>query len=528
MSRSVVFMFELHQPIRLKPYSALYLSERISRNIDAMYDWQLNEEVFKRATSKCYRPALKILWESIKSCDFKFSLSMSGVWMEQALKYSPDLIDLLRKVVDSGAVELVAQTYYHSISPLLWSLDELREQVEESRRTLWEVFGFRARTAEATEFIYNNDIGRLFWNMGFKASVTEGVERVLAWRSPNYVYSAYGCDLRLLLRNYRLSDDVAFRFSNSLWDQYPLTADKYASWVAMSPGDLVFVAMDFETFGEHYMPESGILDFLRWLPRELRARGIESMTISEAIEKYRPVDVYDVPPWNTISWADLEKDLSPWKGSDLQLKAIELYEELGMYAKAVGGEYLRHWRNMGVSDNFYYMSSKGGPSGEVHLYFSPFKKPLEAYTNYVFSLLALYEEVLKEYLRGVWRYAWKVRTPPKYAFKFVWNGREVCRAHSLAEVLEALKSLNEEVSTIHLVSGHLQKWIREVLLWSDFADSMREAVEKEGSSCLKEIVKVLERSKPLSGQHHSSGPAASTGGQYSSATKLAPPNSASI
>jgi alpha-amylase len=499
MSRSVVFMFELHQPIRLKPYSALYLSERISRNIDAMYDWQLNEEVFKRATSKCYRPALKILWESIKSCDFKFSLSMSGVWMEQALKYSPDLIDLLRKVVDSGAVELVAQTYYHSISPLLWSLDELREQVEESRRTLWEVFGFRARTAEATEFIYNNDIGRLFWDMGFKASVTEGVERVLAWRSPNYVYSAYGCDLRLLLRNYRLSDDVAFRFSNSLWDQYPLTADKYASWMAMSPGDLVFVAMDFETFGEHYMPESGILDFLRWLPRELRARGMESMTISEAIEKYRPVDVYDVPPWNTISWADLEKDLSPWKGSDLQLKAIELYEELGMYAKAVGGEYLRHWRNMGVSDNFYYMSSKGGPSGEVHLYFSPFKKPLEAYTNYVFSLLALYEEVLKEYLRGVWRYAWKVRTPPKYAFKFVWNGREVYRAHSLAEVLEALKSLNEEVSAIHLVSGHLQKWIREVLLWSDFADSMREAAEKEGSSCLKEIIKVLERSKPLSG-----------------------------
>jgi alpha-amylase len=499
MSRSVVFMFELHQPIRLKPYSALYLSERISRNIDAMYDWQLNEEVFKRATSKCYRPALKILWESIKSCDFKFSLSMSGVWMEQALKYSPDLIDLLRKVVDSGAVELVAQTYYHSISPLLWSLDELREQVEESRRTLWEVFGFRTRTAEATEFIYNNDIGRLFWDMGFKASVTEGVERVLAWRSPNYVYSAYGCDLRLLLRNYRLSDDVAFRFSNSLWDQYPLTADKYASWMAMSPGDLVFVAMDFETFGEHYMPESGILDFLRWLPRELRARGMESMTISEAIEKYRPVDVYDVPPWNTISWADLEKDLSPWKGSDLQLKAIELYEELGMYAKAVGGEYLRHWRNMGVSDNFYYMSSKGGPSGEVHLYFSPFKKPLEAYTNYVFSLLALYEEVLKEYLRGVWRYAWKVRTPPKYAFKFVWNGREVYRAHSLAEVLEALKSLNEEVSAIHLVSGHLQKWIREVLLWSDFADSMREAAEKEGSSCLKEIIKVLERSKPLSG-----------------------------
>lgn len=495
MSKSVVFMFEIHQPIRLKPYSALCLSERISKGIDSIYDWQLNKEVFKRAASKCYRPALQILWESIENCNFKFSLSMSGVWIEQALKYCPDIIDLLRKIADSGAVELVAQTYYHSVSPLLWSLDELKEQVEESRRALWEVFGFRARTAEATEFIYNNEIGRLFWDMGFKASVTEGVERILAWRSPNYVYSAYGCGLRLLLRNYRLSDDVAFRFSNSSWDQYPLTADKYANWIAMSPGDLVFIAMDFETFGEHHWPESGILEFLKWLPQELRIRNVEPMTISEAVERYRPVDVYDVPPWDTISWADVEKDLSPWKGFELQLKALELYEELGMYAKAVGGEYLRHWRNMGVSDNFYYMSSKGGPSGEVHLYFSPFKKPLEAYTSYTFSLLALYEEVLREYLKGIERYAWRVKTPLRYAFKFVWNGREVYRAHSLAEALEALKSLEREVAEAHLVSGHLQKWIREVLLWSDLADSIRETVEKKRGSCLKEIVEILERSK---------------------------------
>jgi len=496
MSKGVVLMFELHQPIRLKPYSISCLGERIRKGIDVIYDWQLNEEVFKRATLKCYRPALEILRESIESCDFKFSLSMSGVWMEQAMKYSPALIDLLRKIVDTRRVELVAQTYYHSISPLLWSLDELREQVEESRRALWEIFGFRARTAEATEFIYNNDIGRLFWDMGFKASVTEGVERVLMWRSPNYVYSAYGCDLRLLLRNYRLSDDVAFRFSNYAWDQYPLTADKYASWIAMSPGDLVFIAMDFETFGEHHWPESGILDFLRWLPRELKVRGVEPMTISEAVEKYRPVGVYDIPPWSTISWADLEKDLSPWKGSDLQLKAIELYEELGMYAKAVGGEYLRHWRNMGMSDNFYYMSPKGGPSGEVHLYFSPFKKPLEAYTSYVSSLLALYEEVLKEYLKDVQKYAWRVRTPPKYAFKFIWDGREVCKAHSLPEALEALTSLDKKVVEAYLASGHLQRWIRDVLLWSDLADLIGRAIEYREGSLLEATIKILESSRP--------------------------------
>jgi len=472
------------------------LAKRVSEGVDAIYDRQLNEEVFKRATSKCYRPALKVLWEGIKGDNFKFSLSMSGLWIEQALEYSPDIIDLVRKMVDSGNVELVAQTYYHSISPLLWSLDELKEQVEESREVLWEVFGFKARTAEATEFIYNNDIGRLFFDMGFKASVTEGVERVLAWRSPNYVYSAYGCDLRLLLRNYRLSDDVAFRFSNSSWDQYPLTADKYATWIALSHGDLVFIAMDFETFGEHHWPESGIIEFLKWLPCELRAKGVEPMTVSEAVERYKPVDVYDVPPWNTISWADAEKDLSPWKGSDLQLKAIELYEELGMYAKAVGGKHLRHWRNMGVSDNFYYMSSKGGPSGEVHLYFSPFKKPLEAYTSYLFSILALYEEVLKEYLRGVRRYAWRVKTPPRYAFKFVWGGREVYRAHSLAEVLEALRSLDREVVKAHLIGGHLQRWIKEVLFWSDLADAISEVAESVESFCLDAVIKILESSRP--------------------------------
>ncbi|MEM4862972.1 MAG: glycoside hydrolase family 57 protein [Candidatus Nezhaarchaeales archaeon] len=495
MVNSVVFLFELHQPIRLRPCSAQCVRDRLLKGIDAIYDWQLNEEVFKRVSSKCYWPALNIISKALKEYDFKLSLSMSGVWIDQALKFSPKLIDLVSRIVDSGKVELVAQTYYHSVSPLLSDLEELREQVEESRKILWDIFGFQAKTAEATELIYNNDIGRLFWSMGFKSCVTEGVERILAWRSPNYVYSAYGCDLKLLLRNYRLSDDVAFRFSNVRWDQYPLTADKYANWIAACPGDLVFIAMDFETFGEHHHPETGILEFLKWLPWELAAKGVKTLTVSEATDKYRSMGVYDVPPWDTISWADVEKDLSAWAGSDLQRKALELYEELGMYAKAVGGEYLRHWRSMGISDNFYYMSSKRGPSGEVHTYFSPFKEPLNAYTSYLSLLTLLYEEVLERYLEKVERYAWKVKTTQKHAFAFTWSGKEIYRARCLSDVLQALKTVGKEVAEESIVRGYLQRWIRYVLLWEELAESIDRAVEEDKATCLKATIKMLEDAK---------------------------------
>ncbi|MEM4576461.1 MAG: glycoside hydrolase family 57 protein [Candidatus Nezhaarchaeales archaeon] len=497
MAKSVAFMFELHQPVRLRPYNAKCLLDLISRGIDAAYDEQLNKEVFKRVSLKCYKPALQTILENIKTQNFKVSLGISGIWIEQAVKYCSDLVDLLRKAVDTGNVELIAQTYYHSISPLLSDLEEFKEQVDECVEVISEVFGLGPKAAEATEFIYNNVIGKTLHDMGFKTCVTEGVERLLAWRSPNYVYSAYGCDLKLLLRNYRLSDDVAFRFSNSAWDQYPLTADKYADWILNSAGDVVFVAMDFETFGEHHWPETGILEFLKWLPYELNARRIEVMTVSEASSRYRPVGVYDVPPWSTISWADVEKDVSAWIGSDLQIKALKLYEELGMYAKAVGGEYLRHWRLFGVSDNFYYMSSKKGSSGEVHLYFSPFKKPLDAFASYVSLLTSLYEETLREYMKRIEEYAWKVKTPPALSFRFLWNGMILCEARSLGEALESLKRIDREVAELHVARGYLQKWIREVLLWVDLANTIDLAIEKGYGSALEAAIRVLEGSKRL-------------------------------
>ncbi|MHC1628774.1 MAG: glycoside hydrolase family 57 protein [Candidatus Nezhaarchaeales archaeon] len=496
MVREVVFMFEIHQPIRLRPYNVNCLSDYIKHGLKDVYDWQLNEEVFKRALTKCYLPALEIILNSIKAEIFKVTFSISGVWLEQAFRYNSKVIDLIQKIVETGNAELVAQTYYHSISPLLSDLEEFVEQVKEDREVVEEVFGLKPKVAEATEFIYNNNLGSLFWKMGFKACVTEGVDRILMWRNPNYVYSAYGCDLRLLLRNYKLSDDVAFRFSNPLWDQYPLTADKYADWIAKSPGDLVFIAMDFETFGEHQWPETGILEFLRWLPRELRIRGVEALTISEVIERHEPVDVYDIPPWDTISWADVEKNVSAWLSSEFQVKALQIYEELGMYAKAIGNPYLKHWRYFGISDSFYYMSTKGGSSGEVHIYFSPFKKGLEAYTSYLSLLMLLYSEVMKEYLDNIEKHSWNIRTTPKCSFKFKQGEKVVVEARSLSEVLRILKSTNEDITKTHILRGDLQRWIREVILWEELAKTIDEAVKTSPESCVKEIIKIIEETTP--------------------------------
>lgn len=491
MAREVVIVLEAHQPTRLRPYGPRCLASYAELGVGGLYDRDLDELVFRRAAAKCYVPALRIILDAVKAQGFKASFSISGLWLEQAKRYGGEVVELLRRIVEAGGCELIAQAYYHSVSPLLSDLGEFSEQVEEGRRAVEEEFGLRPRVAEATEFIYNNDVGALLWRAGFDACLTEGVERVLAWRSPNYVYSAYGCPLKLLLRNYRLSDDVAFRFSNRSWDQYPLTADKYVSWILKSPGDLVFIAMDIETFGEHHQPETGILEFLRWLPRELKGAGVEAVTPSEAVERHEPVGTYDVPPWNTISWADVEKDVSAWLGSELQVRALEAYERLGMYARAVGGPYLRHWRLFGVSDHFYYMSSKGGPSGEVHTYFSPFKSALEAYTSYTSLLSILSAEVVKEYVDGVEEYSWRLRTAPRYSFKFM-QGRALVEARSLRELIRCLRSVDRRVAEAHLLRGDVQRWIRDVVLWEGLADEVDEAVEGGAEGCVERAISVIE------------------------------------
>ncbi|MGC8666276.1 MAG: glycoside hydrolase family 57 protein [Conexivisphaera sp.] len=466
MVRLVAFMFEMHQPRRTRPLSPRALLERMRGGPRAAYDDLLDAQVFRRVSSKCYAPAARILSEAA-SRGFRFSFSPSGVWMEQAREHAREVLSDLRKSVGAGA-EPVAQPYYHGISPLLGDLDEMELQISAQADLVESELGARPVAAEATEMLYNDEIGSAMHRAGFELALTEGAERILGWRSPNYLYMSRA-GIPLLMRNYRLSDDVAFRFSNGSWDQYPLTADKYASWIAASPGDVIFIAMDFETFGEHHWRETGILDFLEALPRELESAGVEPVGVSEVARRLSPVDYVDVPPWSTISWADVEKDASAWAGSEEQVRALALYEEVGSYARAVGGELLSHWRYLGISDNFYYMSAKRGPSGVVHEYFSPYKDPLAAYTSYLHSLLSLYADVLRTYSSGIERFAPRLRTPLRLSF--------VARTPDGDAIIRGLGDLRRCFSEcpsamVGYLAGDLQSWVRHVLLWDRLADEL--------------------------------------------------------
>lgn len=400
--KDIVLFFEVHQPYRLDRRMLEKLIALAMRGSlepkhleEIIFDQGLNKIVFERAASKCYIPASKIILENIKNfmnSDRKFMVSfgISGTFIEQALRWAPNLVELFQELVSTGYVELVAQTYYHSIAPLIPGYRELMEQVDEHVKLLREVFGVTPSAVECTEFMYNNDVACQLYSAGFKVILTEGVDTVLGWRSPNFVYRGYLCDIKVLTRNYRLSDDVGFRFSNISWDQYPLTASKYASWLAATPGDVILLAMDFETFGEHHWPETGIHDFLRYLPREvLKYEHLRFSTPSRAAFDHPVVDVYDVPPWATISWAD-ERDTSPWLGNSMQKSAFNLLLELRKYVDSLGGPSLaRLWKLLTISDHFYYMATKFGSFDEVHKYFSPYKNAVDAYTLFIQALSIL-------------------------------------------------------------------------------------------------------------------------------------------
>ena len=390
MTDKVVFFFELHQPIRLKRLH-LYSPPNMPKSIDEVFDEEANNSILDRVVSKAYLPATRILYESLSEVKgFRVTMSISGVLLEQLLDRHRELVELIRDMVSKEMVDLAAQTYYHSLA---WLVDrgEFREQVAEQAKLVQELFGVRPTVAENTEFMYNNDVGCELSAMGFKVVMTEGAERALGWRSPNYVYRNPLCGVKVLTRNYMLSDDIGFRFSNRSWVGFPLTADKYARWVRDSPGDLVVVALDYETFGEHHWPETGIHEFLRWLPRELSRAGVRMISAADAAEM-EPKGDLDVPPWNTISWAD-ERDLSAWAGNDMQREAIGQLRRSYYFAKALGGRTLRLWRLLSTSDHFYYMATKTGPSGEVHSYFSHLGTPQQAYMTYSIAIYLLNREI---------------------------------------------------------------------------------------------------------------------------------------
>lgn len=379
---AVCFYFQVHQPYRLRHYTFFDIGA------DAFYeDEDANCAILLKVARKCYLPMNALLLSLIRRHEgrFKVSFSLSGTALDQFAAYAPELIQSYRELVATGCVELLSETYNHSLA-FLYSPDEFREQVRLHDDRIEELFGVRPTVFRNTELIYNNALARAVEDMGYAAILAEGADHVLGWRSPNYVYRPAGCGrLKLLLKNYRLSDDIAFRFSDRNWPEFPLTAEKFAHWAgtAALSGDLINLFMDYETFGEHQWEASGIFQFMEALPdRLLRLPGFRFVTPSEAAAEHEPVAELDVH--NFMSWADAERDLTAWLGNDMQHDAIETVYRLEERVKAGGDEgLLRTWRRLQTSDHFYYMCTKWFADGDVHSYFNPYGSPYDAYINYM-------------------------------------------------------------------------------------------------------------------------------------------------
>jgi alpha-amylase len=378
----VCLYFQVHQPRRLRHYTYFDID-----HIQSYEDEPANRRLLDRVARKCYLPANRILLHQIRRHGgaLRVAFSLTGVLLEQLEKERPDVLDSFKRLADTGCVEFLGETYYHSLA-FLFSKKEFKQQVQEHKRKIERLFDQAPTTFRHTELIYNNELALAVEKMGYRAILAEGEQRILAGRSPDRVYRPAGCrKLKLLLRNYRLSDDIAFRFSDRAWSQYPLTADKFANWVhGLDARDAVVnLFMDYETFGEHHWKESGILEFLRLLPSSvLKHPRFRFQTPGEAAASHDTGDFLDVP--QTLSWADQERDLTAWLGSAMQQDAIRtLYELEDAVHRRRDAECLRTWRMLQTSDHFYYMCTKWSADGDVHRYFNPYASPYDAYINYM-------------------------------------------------------------------------------------------------------------------------------------------------
>jgi alpha-amylase len=391
---SVCFYFQVHQPLRLRHYTVFDAD-------DQYFDDYRNAAICRKVASKCYLPANRLLLDIIRRYEgrFRIAYSLTGVLLEQLLSFAPEVLSTFDALAETGCVEFLAETYYHSLS-FLYSRGEFIDQVNKHTETIESLFGKKPRIFRNTELIYNNDLAALVESLGdFDAILTEGADHILGYRSPNFVYRPKGCSkLKLLLKNYSLSDDIAFRFSNRNWPEWPLTADKFARWVSdvNGNGNVVNLFMDYETFGEHQWQDTGIFDFMRHLPEKILEHPDNNFkTPTEVVQCYQPVDTVDVP--HLISWADIERDLSAWLGNAMQSNAIHELYRLEKNIKKTGDEkIITDWRKLQTSDHFYYMCTKYFADGDVHKYFNPYNSPYDSYINFMNVLGNLSNRCLKQ------------------------------------------------------------------------------------------------------------------------------------
>lgn len=381
MKKSICLYFQVHQPTRLRQYRFFDIGKD-----SHYYDDFANRTILRRVAQRCYIPMNNLLLDLIREHkgEFKVAFSITGSALEQFDRYAPEVIESFRQLAQTGCVEFLGETYYHSLASLA-NFGEFRHQVEKHSAAIERYFGVKPTAFRNTELIYSDSIGRDVYDLGFKVMLSEGAKHVLGWKSPDYVYTdSQQKHLRLLLRNYSLSDDIAFRFSDRGWKDWPLTGEKYLSWLKAADGEIINLFMDYETFGEHQKEGSGIFDFMRFLPGILLRDGsFEFTTPTQAARRHKPIAEIEVQ--DPISWADEERDVTAWLGNELQQDAYnKLYgqaEKLALLNDPVLWEDYGHLQE---SDHFYYyMSTKFFSDGEVHSYFNPYNTPYEAFINYM-------------------------------------------------------------------------------------------------------------------------------------------------
>lgn len=379
---SICFYFQVHQPFRIKNYSFFDIGQS-----HFYEDVQKNRDIMNKVADKCYIPANQKMLELIKRHQgkFKISYSISGTAIEQFEKYRPDVLQSFIDLANTGCVEFLSETYSHSLS-FIYSRNEFTRQVKKHAEVIKKYFNQTPKVFRNTELIYNNELATFIEDMGYEGIVCEGVDRLLGNRTPNFLYQPAGTEkIKLLLKNYRLSDDIAFRFSDRGWKGFPLTADKFKNWVhsVSGNGEIINLFMDYETFGEHQWESTGIFDFLDQLPGEiLKHPDFDFKTPSEVIASYPTRDIYDAH--NFTSWADTERDLSAWLSNSMQQEAIKQIYSLEKGVLACNDPEILHvWEKLQTSDHYYYMCTKFWNDGDVHKYFSPFESPYDAYMYFM-------------------------------------------------------------------------------------------------------------------------------------------------
>ena len=394
--KAICFYFQVHQPFRLKRYRFFDLGHD-----HYYYDDFSNESIMRKVAENCYLPANEVILDLIikNKGKFKVAFSLTGLVINQFRLYAPEVLDSFKKLAETGMVEFLAETESHSLASIK-TKSEFEHQVIAHKAMIKEFLGVETTSFRNTELIYSDEIGSWVADMGFKSMLTEGAKHVLGWKSPNFLYcNSINPRLKILLRNFVLSDDIAFRFSNRNWSEWPLTADKYSAWLnrLASKSELINIFLDYETFGEHNHKDTGIFDFLHHLPGSiLRKTPYKFMTPTEVTDSLQPVSAISIP--SPISWADEERDITAWNGNELQAAALDkLYKLTDKVRRCEDIQIRKDWEYLQASDHFYYMATKFFSDGAVHAYFNPYDTPYDAFMNYM-NILSDFEIRLNRFI----------------------------------------------------------------------------------------------------------------------------------